>query len=1783
MRTGGRRAVLVVFVVVALAGVGVAAASPADTATGNQELTTAQDGSVAELTVDAAFVGTVADEEQLTVEASGVTDGGAQLDGVRVTVTVGGEPAGTAEVENGAFETAVDPATLDLDPQEGVEVGVHGFAVEDPPTVEVVHEALALDAGYNLHSVPQGAALSVEGVDALNVWDGFEGTYDAVTESVFETPDDLNRALYIAGGEDDARLGYSFTDEVPTPGEEELAAGWNFLGSNFDISESTEQTLDDDLVGIDAAEQTVFAADFSEELEPDDPVGAYEGYWVLAEEELERAVLSPTYDRTDRADTLGVGESDFQIPGVDVTTGETDAGGVVEVTATVENQGDALDTQFVDLLADDDGEFELVERTGVELDEGESETVTMVYEVGELKEFDVQVVTDNDDIIQAVSWDDDPFFAVSDLDAPAQVEEGESVDVSATVNNTGGETDTQDVVFNLDPFGNFDDPAVQVVAEEDLTLEPGDEHAVDLTVDAPEEAGEFEHGVFTDDDSQTAALVVGETQVEAGLGTETVTLGAGAATTFTVDFDIESLDEATERDVRAYELDVSFDPEVVAFEDATLAEFPDSAELVVNEVGEGHVRLVGITTEETMTPVTAAELEFEAVAAGETDLTIDPAESNVEGPSGAARLPTFADGSVVVESGQTTSTSALGAGGSPLVGSSSTPETDSLVRPSLDSPVELTGDSTQSSADEVRLDSPGETRELTLVTGHTVTVLGEGEDRRFIVEGPDGEDAAYTTVEREAETLIRPAGVDMDLYSEALFNIDLLLEQGYTDEHVEGTPVIVDLEVDDEFSTTRGSAPDRVGFEGFEQTGTLDLIDAVAGVATGEVDFAAANDLSGVSGVFLDAQHEVALDEADEAIDAPAAREAFDVDGSGVDIAILDTGIDDHPDFGDRIVDEVDFTGDGVADRQGHGTHVAGIAAGDGAESDGEFVGIAPGANLMNVKVLDDAGSGSISGIVDGVEYAVDNDADIISMSLGGPVQVDDPLVDAVEEATDEDISVVVSAGNSGTNTQTISSPGTAESAITVGATEEPYDEVAFFSSAGPTPNEQRVKPEVVAPGFPITATGSDDAGEFPYTAKGGTSMSAPAVSGLSALVMEEHGDLEPGELEDRLVTTADPLSGEFENDIYRQGSGQVNATAALDTDIVVRDSVQSIGVVEDPTEETLVYQVENVGDETVELDSDVLVYNVEEAETLDNADLNETTLTVDPGETAGIEVTLDIEDSFGLHSGILTFEGETESYRATFGYSRGLEVTVEKMHNERNTNPGFGAIQVFSSDGTFEFFEFDPFMDSDEYSFILPAGSEELNIWTQGEYEDIEDPDAFSEVALTFEEGVPIDQDNTDVLMDERQTVPREVDTSAVSEDEPFNTEEFTVFAHANTTATDIAYGIGGFGEQAHFTELEPGTATNISTSWALVPEDEVGEEPLDSPRIYTVVGATETLDPEDPDYEIDPDTFATENMTLHRLDEEFYDASLFLSPADQETFPGAPPFAIREDIGADREQIEWIRNADGQYEHVFGAGEVADYRYVGAVWSPDPGEEVETDVNAGPFVPNSDWTIDDRLDMRMSFAAGPGDRTRMAGVGTGPLNELRVDIDDETVIDDEVPAPGVTIDGPIGPDTDVAVELEGNSMVNRSTFTSAKYTGNSDDPAPPNVESVDVLGYGPNEPITDAEVTVEVELDSPGGLEPRLFRAYHAHDAFDRPTEDWRSWSRGDIEFVGDGVFHVDIPVDPAADELDLAFRALDEHGNGMEVATFGAVPVDLDLAIHPDDRLIATTVAAGGVSNR
>ncbi|WP_053762691.1 S8 family serine peptidase [Streptomyces sp. AS58] len=224
-------------------------------------------------------------------------------------------------------------------------------------------------------------------------------------------------------------------------------------------------------------------------------------------------------------------------------------------------------------------------------------------------------------------------------------------------------------------------------------------------------------------------------------------------------------------------------------------------------------------------------------------------------------------------------------------------------------------------------------------------------------------------------------------------------------------------------------------------------------LTTGPAGAANRGTAPGIASVWLDAVVEVSLDKSVPQIGGPQAWKAG-LDGTGSRIAVLDTGIDaTHPDLAGQVVAERNFTDSpDTLDRLGHGTHVASTAAGTGAKSGGLYKGVAPGARILNAKVLGDRGFGAHSGIIAGMEWAVAEKADVVNLSLGG---TDTPGVDPVEEAVNNlsaetGTLFVIAAGNLGSQgAGSIGSPGSADAALTVGAVDK-QDRLASFSSIGP-------------------------------------------------------------------------------------------------------------------------------------------------------------------------------------------------------------------------------------------------------------------------------------------------------------------------------------------------------------------------------------------------------------------------------------------------------------------------------------------------------------------------------------------------------------------------------------------------------------------------------------------------------------------------------------------------------------------------------------------------------------
>jgi subtilisin family serine protease len=270
--------------------------------------------------------------------------------------------------------------------------------------------------------------------------------------------------------------------------------------------------------------------------------------------------------------------------------------------------------------------------------------------------------------------------------------------------------------------------------------------------------------------------------------------------------------------------------------------------------------------------------------------------------------------------------------------------------------------------------------------------------------------------------------------------------------------------------------------------------------------------------------------------------------GKGVRIAIVDSGIDAaHPDFAGRIVATADFTHEGVEDRHGHGTHCASIAAGSGAASAGKVRGAAPEASIMAARVLDATGGGLMSDVMAGVEWAVEQGAQVISLSLGGsgPCDGSDALSETCDAATERGIILCVAAGNDGPEPYSVGSPGCARQVLTIGAVDS-QDRVADFSSRGPTV-DGRVKPDVLLPGVAIVAaraagTSMGTVVDSYYTTASGTSMATPHASGICALLLQALPQLKPEEMKARLLGTAVSLG----LDANTQGKGRVDAWAAV-------------------------------------------------------------------------------------------------------------------------------------------------------------------------------------------------------------------------------------------------------------------------------------------------------------------------------------------------------------------------------------------------------------------------------------------------------------------------------------------------------------------------------------------------------------------------------------------------------------------------------------------------------------
>ncbi|MCX5128616.1 S8 family peptidase [Streptomyces sp. NBC_00347] len=450
---------------------------------------------------------------------------------------------------------------------------------------------------------------------------------------------------------------------------------------------------------------------------------------------------------------------------------------------------------------------------------------------------------------------------------------------------------------------------------------------------------------------------------------------------------------------------------------------------------------------------------------------------------------------------------------------------------------------------------------VTLITGDRVIVKGDGSVEQLL-RGTGREGTVFSVRREGAHTYVIPQDalrlVADGVLDRRLFDVAGLVRDGFDDAHRTTLPLIVGYRRDASGARTFGAAGDTLAAVARDRR----ELPAVAGEAfhaqkadaaalwtavTGRKDarLLGSAPVPPVAHLWLDGKVSATLDKSVPQIGAPAMWKAG-FTGKGVKVAVLDTGVDEtHPDLkGVETLQKNFSSSPDSKDRYGHGTHVASTIAGSGARSGGLYKGVAPGVQLLDGKVLGDDGFGSDSEIVSGMQWAVDQGAAVVNMSVGS---ADQPGIDPMEEAVAQlsgKALFVVAAGNEGDKAGTMRTPGSAAAALTVGAVDK-QDQLAEFSSRGPTA-DGLAKPDITAPGVEITAAATTQ-GTYPgppegYVSMSGTSMATPHVAGAAALVKQQHPSWSAAAIKALLTASATPNP---KNNAYQQGAGRVDLVRA--------------------------------------------------------------------------------------------------------------------------------------------------------------------------------------------------------------------------------------------------------------------------------------------------------------------------------------------------------------------------------------------------------------------------------------------------------------------------------------------------------------------------------------------------------------------------------------------------------------------------------------------------------------
>ncbi|MDQ0750915.1 subtilisin family serine protease [Streptomyces africanus] len=717
----------------------------------------------------------------------------------------------------------------------------------------------------------------------------------------------------------------------------------------------------------------------------------------------------------------------------------------------------------------------------------------------------------------------------------------------------------------------------------------------------------------------------------------------------------------------------------------------------------------------------------------------------------------------------------------------------------MTSPASANGEQTTAAAKQASVTAK---HRITLITGDRVVLDAKG--RVVGLERAKGrEDIPVQVRKLDGHTLVIPADaarlVATGKLDQRLFDVTELNKSATRKAQKKGLKVIVGYQ--GSAAATKADVRDAGRLSHALKTVNADAVQTPQEDAPELWDAVTNGDktASGIAHVWLDGVRKASLDKSVPQIGAPKAW-AAGYDGKGVKIAVLDTGVDaTHPDLKGQVIGAKNFTtSPDTSDKVGHGTHVASIAAGTGAKSGGKYKGVAPGAKIINGKVLDDGGFGSDSEVLAGIEWAAAEGADVVNMSLGGgDTPAIDPLEAAVNKLSEEKgILFAIAAGNEGDfGEQTIGSPGSAAAALTVGAVDD-KDVLADFSSRGPG-LDGALKPDVTAPGVDITAASApgnqiaQEVGEKPagYMTISGTSMATPHVAGAAAILKQQHPEWKYPELKGAL--TGSTKGGTYTP--FQQGSGRIQVDKAIKQSVIANPSSVSFGVQQwphtddKPVTKELTYRNLGTKDVTLKLAS-TATDPKGKAAPAGFFKLGATSVTVPAGGKASVPFTVNTKlggTLDGAYSSYVTATGGGQTVRTAAAVQREVEsydVTLKFLDRDGKPAGNYSAdLAAVSGPGAGKFYS--PYDADGTVTTRVPKGGYILNtnVYVGDDPEKFQGADWLAQPKLNVTK-------NTTITLDARKAKPVDITVPDKAVKSEFASADYTV------EAKDSSYGFGWF-----------------------------------------------------------------------------------------------------------------------------------------------------------------------------------------------------------------------------------------------------------------------------------------------------------------------------------------------------------------------------------------------------